>query len=184
MKRITMKKMFAKMILGLAVVGLSACGGGGGGSSPVGPSYTANFTGDAAAGSPGVSLAKKSAGGSTVYVDIVAENVTNLFGADIKMIIDSSKVALGGSCTAGALIPSATVYCTQSGSEITIGVSLQSPATPVNGSGVIATVPLRVTASGISIVNFSVSSTLYDDTAPTPDEVTINSWDGGTISGF
>lgn len=183
MKRIATKKVLKKMMIALAVLTLSACGGGGGSNSPVGPSYAADFTADSAGSSPSVSLAKKSDSGSIVYVDITVDGAVNLFGADVEMTIDSSKVALGGDCTAGSLLSGASVYCTQSGDEITIGISLQSPASPVSGSGVIATVPLRITAAGMSTVSFSVSK-LYDNNAPTPAEVTVNSWTGGTIIGL
>lgn len=177
-----MKKLILTIAAVLLTSTLTACGGGGGGSSsPVGPSYTGDFTGSAPEVG-GAALQKSSASGDTIYVDIEVDGVSNFFGADIRISIDDSMVALGGDCSAGALLPGATAYCSQSGNEIIIGVSLVSPASPVSGSGVIVTVPLKVTAAGVSAVDFGVAA-LYDNGSPIPAQVTVNSWTGGMISG-
>ena len=176
-----MKKLIMTIAAIFLTSTLTACGGGGG-NSPAGPSYTADFTGSTPAAGE-VALKKSSAAGDTVYIDVTAENIINLFGADMKLTIDDTMVTLAGNCTAGALLSGASAYCSQSGSQIVIGVSLASPASPVSGSGVIVTVPLRVTVSGDSAIDFDLSK-LYDNGAPTPGEVTVNSWTGGTISGI
>ena len=177
-----MQKLIMTIVAVLLTSTLIACGGSGGGRSPVGPSYTGDFTGSALE-TGGVALQKSSTSGDTIYVDIEVDSVSNLFGADIKLSIDGSMVALGGDCLAGALLSGATAYCSQSGNEITIGVSLASPASPVSGSGIIVTVPLKVIAVGVSAVDFKLAA-LYDNGSPIPAQVTVNSWTGGTISGI
>lgn len=176
-----MKKLILTIAAVLLTSTLTACGGGSS-SSPVGASYTVDFTGSAPEAG-GAALQKSSVSGDTIYVDIEVDGVSNLFGADIKLSIDDSMIALGGDCSAGALLSGATAYCSQSGNEITIGVSLVSPASPVSGSGIIVTVPLKVTAAGVSAVDFGLAA-LYDNGSPIPARVTVNSWTGGTISGI
>lgn len=177
-----MKKLIIIIAAIVITSTLTGCGGGGSSSSPSGPSYTADFTGSTPAAGE-VALKKGSIDGDTVYVDVTADSVTNLFGADIKLTIDDTMVTLAGNCMAGDFLSGATAYCSQNGSQVVIGVSLASPASPVSGSGVIVTVPLKVVASGDSAVDFDVSK-LYDDGAPLPWEVTVNSWIGGTMSGI
>ncbi len=161
---------------------LAACGG----SGTSGPSYTADFTAAGGGGAQSVTLQKNSVSGATVYVNIVVTEVSNLYGADIKLSYDPAKVKWGGSYQAGTVLEaSGTVnYLVglDGGSEgtVVVGASLQGGATPVNpATGVLVTIPFTVIATGASAIDFAVAD-LYDSA---PSGVTVSSMSGGTMSG-
>lgn len=182
-----MKNFIYAITTAILISILTACGGSSGGGGSVAPSYTVDYTADATPSGGAVTLQRNNISGSIVYIDVVANGVTDLFGADIRILIDDTKVALGGACTAGSLLDGAIAYCTQSGGIIELGVSLQAPADAISGSGVIATLPVKVIAAGESVISFSSDSVLTDSVAPMPNTVlsySISEWLGGSISGM
>ena len=159
-----------------------SCGG-----DPSGPSIVADFT----AGTPAsnsISLQKNRTSGDTVYLDIKATGVGNVFGASLKLEYDPSKVKWGGTYEEGDFFTGSPTYnvaldgSTGEG-KLVIGVSLQSGDTMVSGDGVIITIPLRVIESGNTAIAFSRDSKLTDNVSPIPNEVSV-SFSEGTIQGL
>ena len=179
MKRLT-KTIFTIFLMTL----LSACGGGGGGGG-VGPSYTADFMAAVGGASPRVYLQENRVDGSTIYLDVVVEGVSNLHGAAIKIDYNATMVQWGGSHTAGSLLTGGMDYSNLDGGlegSVVIGVTGTGE---VAGNGVIVTVPFKVIATGDSAITIDAArSDLTDSSSPDPNILTVNSWDGGTISGI
>ncbi len=178
-----MKRMTEILLTTLFIATLTACGGS---SGTTGPSYTADFTASAAGAAPSVTMQKSSVSGSTVYVNIIVTEVNNLYGADIKLTYDATKVKWGGSYQAGTVLEAnGTVnYLVglDGGAEgtVVVGASLQGGAAPVNpANGVLITIPFTVIATGSSAIDFTVTD-LYDNV---PASVTVSSSTGGTMNG-
>ena len=180
----------------ILMTALSACGGGGGG--PTEPTdtgitdtgltdtgLTADFTPASTSSSSGtVTLQKSSTSGDTVYLDILATGVTGVFGADIKIDYDATKVSWGGSHQVGGQFAGGNSYSSLDGGvegRVVIGVTGTSEA---SGDIVIVTVPFKVIGRGGSSITISTDSQLTDSTAPVPAEISISSWHGGDVEGI
>jgi hypothetical protein len=93
--------------------------------------------------------------GQPVTVDVVAEGVSNLYGAEIHLRVDPTRVRLedgdpqqeGAQLTPGSLLDPAQGFIVANRSDNTAGtavfaITLVNPAPPVEGGGVIARVTL------------------------------------------
>lgn len=164
-------------------VPFKSCGG-----DTSGPSLVADFTAVSPA-SNSVSLQKNRTSGDTVYLDVKATDVGNVFGASVKLEYDASNVKWGGTYETGAFFTGSPTYnvaldgITGEG-KLVIGVAMQSGSPMVSGSGVIVTIPFRVIATGNTPIAFSVDSKLTDNASPIPNVVSATSWDGGTLIGL
>ena len=129
--------------------------------------------------------------GGVTTVDIRIENVTDLFGADVRLSFDPTKLAVqdANSAIAGVQIEVGTFPDPSGGQgfvalnsadnstgQIAYAVILLSPASPVSGSGVLARVTFQAIGEGTSSIAFT-SATLSDPQA-NPIAVTT---EGGQI---
>lgn len=179
--------------MGLKAVYISCClifmasCGNGGGSSPVSPSLTADFvalTSSPASGS--VTLQKNRVVGDVVYVDVKITNLSHVFGADIRLDYDKSKVHWTGSYEPGNFLEKGGTpqyWISSTGDEFTV-VLFGGQGTEVGGSGVLLTIPFKVTASVDVAISFNLASRMTDSTAPNPATIAVSSWNGGTVKGM
>lgn len=108
--------------------------------------------------------------GDTISVQVVANNVANLYGVQAFLQYDSSKlnlsnIILGGGLTPGVTPPYNPLNLSQSGNQINFAYSQQAPTAPVSGSGIVlATLQFTATAPGVAAIQFrSTPQTLLSD---------------------
>lgn len=115
--------------------------------------------------------------GETTTVEIRLENVTNLYGADVHMRFDPTKLEVvdadpampGIQIQSGAFQGSTVLNAVNNGTgEIEYAVALQSPAPPVSGAGVLATVRFKGIGVGSSPINLDDVSLSDDQSNPIP----------------
>jgi LysM repeat protein len=116
--------------------------------------------------------------GQTVTVQIKADTVTNLYGVDIRLSFDAAKLeaqdadgnsANGVQMAPGTLLDPAQGFLAQNSVNNTTGqaqyvFALMSPATPVSGTGVLASITFEATAAGNAVISLD-SVTLSDQEA-------------------
>ncbi len=133
--------------------------------------------------------------GETVVVNIRIQDVTDLFGADVRLqydpaiveVVDANTLVPGTQISSGDFpdISSGRGFVAQNTvnpDEGTIGyaMTLLSPATPVSGSGTLASVTFRGKASGRSDITFT--SVLLSDASA--NQIPASKSDGSvTVSG-
>ena len=107
--------------------------------------------------------------GQTVAVDVRVENVSNLYGVDLQLSFDYTRVQVvdddpatpGVQITPGPFLPVGSGYTQNNSANNGTGVirytfTLQNPAPPVSGSGVVATIHFMGLATGTANVAFTL----------------------------
>ncbi|MCW5852223.1 MAG: LysM peptidoglycan-binding domain-containing protein [Anaerolineae bacterium] len=115
------------------------------------------------------------AAGATTQVAVKVNGVANLYGADVRLSFDASKVEVVDDDAAQAGVQMKQGDCFPAGSQtarnqadngagtITFASSRVSPAAPVNGSCTVITVTFRGKAAGSTQVTFSRAPQLADN---------------------
>lgn len=104
--------------------------------------------------------------GDTVTVQVIANNVANLYGVQAFLEYDSSKLNLSNVTLGTGLLPEVIVPMPQSGNQINFSFSQQAPTLPVSGSNIVlATLQFTATAPGAANVSFRATppQTLFSD---------------------
>lgn len=118
--------------------------------------------------------------GDTVNVDIRIENVSNLYGAEVHVTFDQTRLEVldddpaqaGVQILPGSFFPKsdpsyvATNQANNTAGTIDFAFTLLAPESPLNGSGTIATIRFAANTEGTAAVSFS--STLLADAADAP----------------
>lgn len=136
------------------------------------PSRTPTPTTTATPGSGGVrvyvSPATASVGvGSTTTIDVLVENVSDLYSYEVHLTFDPTKLQIEGTAQLGSLFAGHTVQTFQNTVNNTTGrvdyaVSLQGEPTGVTGSGSLLKLTVRGVAQGSSPVTLTTDTNLSD----------------------
>ena len=129
--------------------------------------------------------------GATTQIAVKVNGVTNMYGADVRLSFDASKVEVVDDDAAQAGVQMKQGDCFPAGSQtarnqadngagtITFASSRVSPATAVNGSCTVITVTFRGKAAGSTQVSFSRAPQLADNngqpinSTPTGGAITV-----------
>lgn len=174
-RKTKMKKIACTLLTLILISTLTACG-----DWSTDPSSTVDFTAAPAGVAPRVYLSKNRTIGSTVYLDVMVDTVNNLRDAVIKIVYDVSKVQWGGSHTLGSLLAGGLDSSgLDGGLEGSFVIDVVGTG-DVPGNGVIVTIPFMVIALGDSPITIDAVGSVLTDSFSNP--LTIDTWDGGTIS--
>ena len=174
-----MKIIAHRIIFALLLLQVYACNNG---TSSL--AFSVDFNAVNIVNTPRVYLQKGAVDANTININIVIEGITSLYGADIRLNYDPEVVKWGGTYEAGTVLEtSGTVsylvdLLNNKEGTIYAVASLQGEAAPVSLDGVVITIPMKVVSAGESIVSLE-GSKLYDNNLL---QLTVNSWDGGTIT--
>lgn len=98
--------------------------------------------------------------GGSVSVQVIANNVVNLYGVQAFLQYDSSKLLLTNVVLGNGLLPEVIVPMSQPGNQINFSFSQQGPTLPVTGTNVLlATLTFTATAPGAALVEFRTTPT-------------------------
>lgn len=98
--------------------------------------------------------------GGSVSVQVIANNVANLYGVQAFLQYDSSKLLLTNVVLGNGLLPEVIVPMSQPGNQINFSFSQQGPTLPVTGTNVLlATLTFTATAPGAALVEFRTTPT-------------------------
>ncbi len=120
--------------------------------------------------------------GQTVTVEIKADTVTNLYGVDIRLSFDAAKLeaqdadgnsANGVQMAPGNLMDPAQGFLAQNSVNNTTGqaqyvFALMSPASPVSGTGVLASITFRAKAAGNAVISLDSVTLSNEQAQPIP----------------
>ena len=137
--------------------------------------------------------------GTTFSMDVVADNVVNLYGVEatirfdpaILEVVDADAGTSGIQVYAGSWLPSSVHIVTNNadnaGGVIQFAATLVAPASALTGSGDLISIPFRAKAAGSTPVAFSAvklvdSGAVVLSTNPTDGLVTVTS-DQATLTG-
>ncbi len=194
MTNIRVRKIYLAIFFAVITIIAASCGPNGeGGGTSVSPATTtslsADFNPDSGSSSGTVSLQKMSVTNDIVYLNIDIDNIYDVYGASIKLDYDSSKVKWvnteshqdGNFLEKSVGQPFYAVALDGQAGEgrLVIGVSLLASETTVGGSGTLITIPFRVISKGSTSISLD-SSILLDSTG---EQISVSSWNGGTILG-
>jgi hypothetical protein len=140
---------------------LTACGGGGGGGSPTQPTPTPPptqaslvFTPQGGAGS-GVSLAAGAAStATTLFLEVRANSVTDLYGVAFDLAYPANLVQYVRA-TQGPLLAGGTLQVATGTGALVVGLSNLGPVPGASGSGVLMTLEFRAIGAGQGSFSFS-----------------------------
>ncbi len=98
--------------------------------------------------------------GGSVSVQVIANNVVNLYGVQAFLQYDSSKLLLTNVVLGNGLLPEVIVPMSQPGNQVNFSFSQQGPTAPVTGTNVLlATLTFTATAPGAALVEFRTTPT-------------------------
>jgi LysM repeat protein len=119
--------------------------------------------------------------GGTVSLDINIQNVTDLYGAEVRLSFDATKLQVQDALAfqSGIQLQPGTFpnpadgfvavnSADNSAGTIIYAITLLAPATPVSGSGTLARITFAATAPGTAAVSFTSVSLLNNVTQPIP----------------
>ena len=168
----------------------TACGGGsggGGGGAVSGPS--GNFIGTFVADQPTpganqVTAALFGSAGSTVTLDVLLTDTSNVFSASFDLLFDSTKIAYlppetsGGALEQGGAAPVYAVDLVEP-NRLAIGISRDgaSGSTNVTNSQTLIRLTFQVIDAGTSTLSFANSQLLNGQNPPQP--IAGTGWFGG-----
>jgi hypothetical protein len=180
--------------LGLLLLFALGCGGGGGGSSDEDPTaksgsgLAASFTPDVT--SPGdltVSMSQSSKSDDTVNVSVDVTGTPDVFGADFRVVYDSTRFKYVGHGIGHLLetgCPEVQYWITPGGSD-TLLVAVTCLG---GGAGVDVTTTkdlvhlvFRARAEGTSRLDFDTPALFDDHNPPGPIDIDPQSWAGGAL---
>lgn len=103
--------------------------------------------------------------GDNVTVQVIANNVADLYGVQAFLQYDSSKLNFSGITLGPGLAPEFGVAMSQPGNQINFSFTQQAPTLPVSGSGIVlATLQFTATAPGVAAIEFRTTpQTLFSD---------------------
>jgi LysM repeat protein len=118
----------------------------------------------------------------TVSVEVKVDTVTNLYGVDIRLTFDATKLeaqdadgnaANGVQIAPGSFLNAAQGFLAQNSADNTTGqvqyvFALMAPATAVSGSGVLARITFRAKATGNAMVTLNSVTLSNDQAQPIP----------------
>lgn len=98
--------------------------------------------------------------GGSVSVQVIANNVVNLYGVQAFLQYDSSKLLLTNVVLGNGLLPEYVVPMSQPANQVNFSFSQQFPTAPVTGTNVLlATLTFTATAPGAALVEFRTTPT-------------------------
>lgn len=172
-----MKKIAYIILIAIVMSTLMACG-----DWSTDPSSTVDFTADPPGVAPRVYLSKNRTMGSIVYLDVVVATVIDLHRAVIKINYEPGKVKWEESHTLGTLLTGGLDSSgLDGGLEGSFVIDVVGTG-DVPGNGVIITIPFMVIALGDSPITIDAVGSVLTDSFSNP--LTIDTWDGGKISGL
>jgi len=144
-----------------------------------------------------VSLKQVESNGKSLKVDVVAENVSELYGMEFQIKYDPSVLAVkdaaadqdGVQVAPGEFLPVSQGFVVANKAEsadgtITLAVTLLNPAPAVNGSGVLAHLSFDVLNDNAANLEISQLNLVSANMNPIPNQVkglTIGSQSGGSM---
>lgn len=118
-------------------------------------------------------------------VDIIAENVTNMYGAEVQLTYDPAVVSVqdsnpnqeGIQIEAGNLLPADKGFVVanrvnEAEGTIIFALTLLNPAPPANGTGPLARVTFNVLTPGPSTINIEKAKLVSIDLQTIPSQIT------------
>jgi len=174
----------ASVLTGILLVS-SGCGGGDGGGATAAPCLS--FVG-AQAPAAGKVVARLAAGGSCAAraVEIVVTDVSDVFGAQLTLNFDASKLAYGGASSQGSFLTSGgaqvSVQQDGTGGTVVVGISRIGVNTGVNvtGSQVLIRFTFAPLAVGSSTLSITSAQLFGSQTPPQPKPGLT--WSGGSFT--
>ena len=121
----------------------------------------------------------------TFTVDVIAQNVTDLYGAEVKLLYDPSVLAVqdadpdreGLQITTGEFLPAnqGFVVANEADNEagtVTYALTLLNPATPMNGTGIIATISFEKLQDSPVVIEFEKAKLVASTLQAIPNQTT------------
>jgi len=120
--------------------------------------------------------------GASVTVNIQVDGITNLYGVDIRLTFDAAKLAAqdadgnaanGVQIASGTFMDAAQGFLAQNSVDNTTGqvqyvFALMAPASPVTGSGVLASITFTTKVQGTAVVSLDSVTLSSEQAQPIP----------------
>jgi hypothetical protein len=157
-------------------------GGGGGGGNPTQPNASLTFT-PAGVGAPSIRLEREGVGASTLVLEVMADQVTDLYGVAFDLSFPSNLLRFDGgdegdflSGPAGSGVGT-SLQLTANGGVLVVGVTRLGDVPGRTGSGVLLTLRFTAIASGTGSFSFSANQAFDSD----GDALGSVAWGGGSV---
>lgn len=171
-----------RLALALLLVLTAACGGGGGGGNPVEPTppppqQGITFT-PQSAGANSISLVAGAAtNATTLFLEVRATSVTNLYGVAFDLRYPSSVLQFVGA-DPGDFLGNSTLHAAEpTAGTLVVGMSRLGAVPGASGSGLLMTLEFRATAAGQGSFTFAENSAV--DASGQPLSLT---WAAGAVT--
>jgi hypothetical protein len=171
----------------IAVLCLTACGGGGGGGGgPTTPNNPTDpvtrgitFTASGAPGAASISLRSASSGSGNLLLEVVATGVDNLYGVAFDLTFPANALAFVGATEGSFLAGSGqtTLQVAANGARLIVGASRLGPLGGVDGTGVLMTLEFRSLANGGGAIGFDAERAID----PLGSDLSLV-WQGGQVT--